>query len=65
MIWTTSSLFTSVSHVGLHTEAFFAWEQRKLSELLVERNVQHSQSEEFPLVSFTVENGVTPKVSVK
>lgn len=39
----------------------FAWEQRKLSELLVERNVQHSQSEEFPLVSFTVENGVTPK----
>ena len=37
------------------------WEQRKLSELLVERNVQHSQSEEFPLVSFTVENGVTPK----
>ena len=45
----------------MHTEAFFAWEQRKLSELLVERNVQHSQSEEFPLVSFTVENGVTPK----
>ena len=37
------------------------WEQRKLSELLAERNVQHSQSEEFPLVSFTVENGVTPK----
>ena len=32
-----------------------------MSELLVERNVQHSQSEEFPLVSFTVENGVTPK----
>ena len=32
MASTTSSLFTSVSHVGLHTEAFFAWEQRKLGE---------------------------------
>lgn len=30
IISTTLSLFTSVSHVGLHTEAFFAWEQRKL-----------------------------------
>ena len=38
-----------------------AWEQRKLGEILTERNVQHPQSKEFPLVSFTVENGVTPK----
>lgn len=30
---TTSSLFTSVSHVGLHAEVIFAWEQRKVSEL--------------------------------
>ena len=30
---TTSSLFTSVCHVGLHTEAIFAWEQRKLGEV--------------------------------
>ena len=37
------------------------WEQRKLGEILTERNVQHPQSKEFPLVSFTVENGVTPK----
>ena len=34
MASTTSSLFTSVSHVGLHTEAFFAWEQRKLEDYL-------------------------------
>ena len=27
----------------------------------MERNIQHPQSDEFPLVSFTVENGVTPK----
>ena len=37
------------------------WEQRKLGEVLIERNVQHPQNAEFPLVSFTVENGVTPK----
>ena len=37
------------------------WEKRKLGDLLKERNVQHPQSSEYPLVSFTVENGVTPK----
>ena len=37
------------------------WEQRKCGDILEERNIQHPQSEEFPLVSFTVENGVTPK----
>ena len=37
------------------------WEQRKLGDVLTERNIQRAQSEDFPLVSFTVENGVTPK----
>lgn len=37
------------------------WEQRGLGEVLTERNVQHPQNKEYPLVSFTVENGVTPK----
>ena len=37
------------------------WEQRKCGEVLIERNIQHPQNDEFPLVSFTVENGVTPK----
>ncbi|KAE8126319.1 restriction endonuclease subunit S, partial [Bifidobacterium tibiigranuli] len=37
------------------------WEQRKLGDLLEERNSQRSQSNSYPLVSFTVENGVTPK----
>ena len=32
-----------------------------MGEVLIERNVQHPQNAEFPLVSFTVENGVTPK----
>ena len=38
-----------------------AWEQRKCGDVLIERNIQHPQSEKYPLVSFTVENGVTPK----
>ena len=38
-----------------------AWEKRKLGALLTERNVQHPQNSEYPLVSFTVEHGVTPK----
>lgn len=37
------------------------WEQHKCGDVLIERNLQHPQSTEFPLVSFTVENGVTPK----
>lgn len=37
------------------------WEDRKLEEVLRERNNQQSQSLEYPLVSFTVEKGVTPK----
>ena len=37
------------------------WEQRKCGDVLTERNVQHPQNDEYPLVSFTVENGVTPK----
>ena len=38
-----------------------AWGQERLGEILSERNVQHPQNDEFPLVSFTVEDGVTPK----
>ena len=37
------------------------WEDCKLEEVLRERNNQQSQSLENPLVSFTVEKGVTPK----
>ena len=40
---------------------YLTWEQRKLGDVLIERNVQHPQNKEFPLVSFTVEKGVTPK----
>ena len=37
------------------------WEEYRLADLLVERSVLCTQSEEYPLVSFTVESGVTPK----
>ncbi|MDG4991158.1 restriction endonuclease subunit S [Lactococcus lactis] len=37
------------------------WKQSLLGEVLNEKNVQHPQNEEYPLVSFTVEKGVTPK----
>lgn len=37
------------------------WEEKKLGEMLTERNVQQVPKEDAPLVSFTVENGVTPK----
>lgn len=38
-----------------------AWEQRKLGEMLEERNEQMSENEEYPLMSFVQGIGVTPK----
>ena len=37
------------------------WMEVKLGEVLTERNIQMVPSDQVPLVSFTVENGVTPK----
>jgi Restriction endonuclease S subunits len=37
------------------------WLQPKLSHVLTERSEKAAQSDEYPLVSFTVESGVTPK----
>ena len=38
-----------------------AWEQRKLSDILVERNEQQVETSEYPLMSFVQGIGVTPK----
>ncbi|MGX9481193.1 restriction endonuclease subunit S [Veillonella sp. Ser01] len=38
-----------------------AWEQRKLSDVLVERNEQQVETSEYPLMSFVQGLGVTPK----
>ena len=37
------------------------WKEVKLGDVLTERNIQMVPSDKVPLVSFTVENGVTPK----
>lgn len=38
-----------------------AWEQRKLGEILIERNEQACESHEYPLMSFVQSVGVMPK----
>ena len=38
-----------------------SWEQRKLSDVLVERNEQQVETREYPLMSFVQGLGVTPK----
>ena len=38
-----------------------AWEQRKVSDLLVERNDQAPMSDEYPLMAFIANQGVAPK----
>ena len=35
-----------------------AWEQRKVSELLIERNEQAPKSREYPLMAFIANEGV-------
>ncbi|RHO77449.1 restriction endonuclease subunit S [Clostridium sp. AF43-10] len=37
------------------------WEQRKVSDLLQERNEQAPRSEEYPLMAFIADQGVAPK----
>ena len=38
-----------------------AWEQRKVNELLIERNIQSPKSEEYPLMAFIQNEGIAPK----
>lgn len=38
-----------------------AWEQRKLGDILQERNVRTSDFESNPIFSLTIEDGITPK----
>lgn len=42
-----------------------SWEQRKVGELLIERNEQAPMNEEYPLMAFIANEGVAPKVTVK
>ena len=39
----------------------FTWEQRKVGDLLIERNQQAPMSDEYPLMAFIANEGVAPK----
>ena len=39
----------------------FSWEQRKVGNLLIERNQQAPMSDEYPLMAFIANEGVAPK----
>ncbi|MEK0280238.1 restriction endonuclease subunit S [Bifidobacterium mongoliense] len=55
----------SIDQAGLRdvTAPFFshAWEQRKVGELLTERNKQEPASDDYPLMAFIANEGVAPK----
>ena len=38
-----------------------SWEQRKLGEIIQERNIRTSDFDRFPIFSLTIESGITPK----
>ena len=43
------------------TASTFSWEQRKVGNLLIERNQQAPMSDEYPLMAFIANEGVAPK----
>ena len=45
----------------LYLNKAYAWEQRKVGELLIERNEQAPMSIEYPLMAFIANEGVAPK----
>ena len=64
-----SSYFKQLDHlITLHQRKYFiiynkliTWEQRKVSDLLQERNEQTPMSKEYPLMAFIANLGVAPK----
>ena len=45
----------------IFTASTFSWEQRKVVDLLIERNQQAPMSDEYPLMAFIANEGVAPK----
>ena len=45
----------------INKKVSYAWEQRKVGELLIERNEQAPMSDEYPLMAFIANEGVAPK----
>ena len=44
----------------MFTTSTFSWEQRKVGDLLIERNQQAPMSDEYPLMAFIANEGVVP-----
>ena len=56
------SYFRLKTHITLLLPVYVhSWEQRKVGELLIERNEQAPMSEEYPLMAFIANEGVAPK----
>ena len=56
------NLFAKKEYPNLRFKGFTdAWEQRKLSSILIERKDLSTESKQFPLSSFIQEKGVVPK----
>lgn len=45
----------------IFTASTFSWEQRKVGDLLIERNQQAPMSDEYPIMAFIANEGVAPK----
>mgnify|MGYP002569808460 CR=1 FL=1 len=45
----------------MFTTSTFSWEQRKVGDLLIERNQQAPMSDKYPLMAFIANEGVAPK----
>ena len=45
----------------IFTASTFSWGQRKVGDLLIERNQQAPMSDEYPLMAFIANEGVAPK----
>lgn len=54
-------IFKNIKFGGLETENDTSWEQRKVGDLLIERNQQAPMSDEYPLMAFIANEGVAPK----
>ena len=56
------SYFRLKTHITLLLPVYVhSWEQRKVGDLLIERNQQAPMSDEYPLMAFIANEGVAPK----
>ena len=53
--------FNATEMVSRNIGITFSWEQRKVGELLIERNEQAPANDDFPLMAFIANIGVSPK----